>query len=245
MTKPMLRLDWCSHEAAKYAVEHWHYSRRMPKSKLARVGVWEEDKFRGVVIFGMGGTPMMGRAEGLPPFQTCELVRVALAPHQTPTSKIVAIALRFLKRGMAGIRLVVSFADTAQGHVGTIYQASGWFYVGGKEETNGAYRVNGKIVHPRSLHHRYGTGGQSIPWLRQHVDPNAERIKTPIKHKYLYPLDDDMRAKIAPLAKPYPKRPRAESIDADAPAFQVGEDGSLPISALQPNDPMHREASHA
>jgi hypothetical protein len=25
-SKPVLKLDWCSHAAAKYAVEHWHYS---------------------------------------------------------------------------------------------------------------------------------------------------------------------------------------------------------------------------
>lgn len=24
--KPELRLDWCSYQAAKYAVEYWHYS---------------------------------------------------------------------------------------------------------------------------------------------------------------------------------------------------------------------------
>ena len=42
-----LRLDWCSYEAAKYAVEHWHYSKRMPKSKLAKIGVWEDGEFIG------------------------------------------------------------------------------------------------------------------------------------------------------------------------------------------------------
>ena len=26
--KPVLKLDWCSHAAAKYAVEHWHYESR-------------------------------------------------------------------------------------------------------------------------------------------------------------------------------------------------------------------------
>ena len=40
-----LHLDWCSHKAAKYAVEHWHYSKRMPKSKLVKIGVWENNVF--------------------------------------------------------------------------------------------------------------------------------------------------------------------------------------------------------
>ena len=45
MSKPVLKLDWCSHEAATFAVMHWHYSKAMPKSKLAKVGVWEDGKF--------------------------------------------------------------------------------------------------------------------------------------------------------------------------------------------------------
>ena len=46
-----LRLDWCSHQAAKFAVEKWHYSRALQVGKAAHVGVWEDDKFIGVVVF--------------------------------------------------------------------------------------------------------------------------------------------------------------------------------------------------
>ena len=35
VSKVDLRLDWVGHDAAKFAVEHWHYSHAMPKSKLA------------------------------------------------------------------------------------------------------------------------------------------------------------------------------------------------------------------
>lgn len=227
-----LRLDWATHAAAKYACENWHYSRRMPRSKLAKIGVWEEGKFIGIVIFGLGSTPMMGRTEGLPKNQTCELVRVALRnQHKTPTSRIISIALRLLKKTMPGIKLVISFADTAQGHHGGIYQAGGWIFVGGKEEANGAYRINGKIMHPRSLHHKYGKGGQSIPWLRANIDPCAIRIKTPIKYKYLMPLDDLTRVKCEKFRKPYPKR--AGSKVNVAAADQAAEGGAIPTPALQ------------
>jgi len=43
---------------------------------------------------------------------------------------------------------------------------------------------------------------------------DGTRIILPGKHKYLMPLDAEMRAKIAPLAKPYPKRERSIGIDA-------------------------------
>ena len=53
-SKSDLRLDWCSHEAAKYAVEHWHYSQRMPAGKNTYIGAWEGGKFIGALVFGLG-----------------------------------------------------------------------------------------------------------------------------------------------------------------------------------------------
>jgi hypothetical protein len=46
----------------------------------------------------------------------------------------------------------------------------------------------------------------------------------------LYPLDGGMRAQIAALAQPYPKRAKHPS---DAPAVQAGEGGAAPTRTLQ------------
>lgn len=202
--KADLRVDWATAQAAKYACENWHYSRCVPVFKCVRVGVWEAGVFVGVVLFGQGATPEIGSPYGLPQTEICELTRVALTKHKTQVSRIIALALRFLKRQCPGLRLVVSFADSGQGHHGGIYQAGGWIYAGGAETH--AFKVNGVIIHPKSLHSKYGKGGQSIPWLRANVDPNAERIVAGFKHRYLMPLDAEMREQIAHLAKPYPKR---------------------------------------
>ena len=227
-SRPELKIDWCTHEAAKYAVENWHYSKRMPKSKLAKFGVWESGRFVGVVIFGVGATPEIAKPYGLKPTEVCELVRVALTKHQTPVSRIIAITLRTLKHSMPGLRVVVSFADTSQGHHGGIYQAGNWILTGSTEYH--AYEVRGELVHPRVCHLRYGKGGQSIPWLKANVDPNAKRVRNGIKHKYVMPLDDAMRKQIEPLKKPYPKRVR--SVDSDTPADQAGKGGANPTRTL-------------
>lgn len=227
-SRPELKVDWCTHEAAKYAVEHWHYSRRMPVFKLVRIGVWEDRRFIGCVLFGSGATPEIASPFGLDRLAVCELVRIALTKHVWPVTRIVKIAIALLHRVCPGVRLVVSFADSAQGHHGGIYAGGNWVYIGAIPHH--AYRVNGEVVHPKTLHSRYGIGGQSVPWLRQHVDPDAERIKTEVKHKYLYPLDAAMRAQIEPLRKPYPKR--AGSVASDTPANQAGEGGATPTPAL-------------
>ena len=154
--------------------------------------------------FGTGATPEIGKEFGLTGFQMCELVRVALSEHESQTSQIIGCALNMLKKQSPETRMIVSFADTAQGHHGGIYQATNWIYTGAQEYH--AYLVRGEIVHPRTLYSRFGVGGQSVPWLRANVDPEAKRLTTMAKHRYLYPLDRAMRKQIAPLALPYPKR---------------------------------------
>jgi hypothetical protein len=224
-SRPVLRVDWATAKAARYACTKWHYSGRVPVFKCVRVGVWEGGEFVGVVLFGQGATPEIGSPYKLVGTEICELTRVALRSHQWPASRIVAIALRFLRAQCPGVRAVVSFADASRGHHGGIYQAGGWLYFGGAETH--AYRVNGINVHPKTLHSRYGRGGQSIPWLRANVDPNAARVVAGFKHRYLMPLDPAMREKIAPLAKPYPKR--AKEQDAGPPALG----GATPTRTLQ------------
>jgi hypothetical protein len=49
-----LHLDWCSYQAAKYACENWHYAKVIPAGKNVYIGVYEEQKFIGCVIFGYG-----------------------------------------------------------------------------------------------------------------------------------------------------------------------------------------------
>ena len=83
-SNPELKLDWCSYEAAKFAVEHWHYSRLCPKGPTARIGVWEGGEFIGVIVFGMGACGHLGDAHGLGQFEVAELERIALRHHQAP-----------------------------------------------------------------------------------------------------------------------------------------------------------------
>jgi len=213
---PDLKIDFCDVDAARYAVEHFHYSKSLPGSKKIKLGVWEDGVFIGAVIFSHGATPHIGSPYGLPQTEVCELTRVALAKHRTPVSRIVAIALKMLKRGNPGLRLVVSYADTDHGHAGGIYKAGGWVYEGLMNEgARGAFIIKGQRVHPKTVHSKYGHGAQSLKWLRANIDPNAGEHFTGGKHKYLMALDDDMRAKIEERRKPYPAPATADTTAID------------------------------
>jgi hypothetical protein len=117
---------------------------------------------------------------------------------------MIKIAIIKLKQHCPSLRLIVSYADSEHGHSGGIYQGGGWIYEGESRDSN--IIVNGIRKHRRSLGSKYGTN--SLEWIRKNIDPEAQRIKTKAKYKYLMPLDDEMRKQIEPLRKPYPKRPK-------------------------------------
>jgi hypothetical protein len=195
---------------------NWHYSRAMPVGKLARFGVWENGRYAGAVIFGRGATAYLLLPYGLDQTEGAELVRVALRNHVAPVSQIVSRAVRMLRAESPGLRLVVSFADPAQGHAGVIYQAGNWMYLGTTVPAR-YFVVNGVTMHPRSV----GAVGwvQSVGWLRANVDPAATTVTMPGKHRYVLPLDRAMRRQVAGLAQPYP---RGRGVDGDTPADPAG-----------------------
>jgi hypothetical protein len=182
----------------------------MPVSKSAKIGVWEDSEFVGAVIFALGANMNMATPFGLTPTECCELVRVALRSHKTQVSRILAIAVKLLKRQSPGLRLVVSYADKGEGHHGGIYQGAGWLFSGDTKPCVGL-EINGKKLHKRAF------SGRQFGKPRKSVPIGAKKIRTSVKHRYLMPLDPEMRKRIEPLAKPYPKR--AGSIESDAVAI--------------------------
>ena len=203
-SNPILKIDWATHEAAKFACLNWHYAKAIPVGKLVKVGAWENEKYIGCVIFGRGANNNMLKPFGLKADEGCELVRIALNKHETPVSKILSFALKFLKKQSPELRLVVSYADADQNHHGGIYQATNWIYDGLKNAgTMGAFIINGKKTHPKSVHSK-GIK-QNINAVKKHLDPNATIFITKGKHRYLMPLDNEMKKQIEVLAKPYPK----------------------------------------
>lgn len=180
----------CSHDAARYAVEHWHYSAILPTGKLVLFGVWEADEYVGAVVFSRGASPYLGSRFGLDATEHCELTRIALRSHASPVSEIVARALRALRSANPGLRLVVSFADPAQGHHGGVYQAGNWLYTGESNPVT-EYKIGGRWRHTRGAY-----------WHPER--PSAPRRTMPGKHRYLYPLDRRIRRLVQAEALPYP-----------------------------------------
>ncbi len=185
-----LKVAPCSHEAAKYAVENWHYSRILPTGKIVKIGVWENDRFIGCVLFSRGASPHLGTALKLDQTEICELTRVALTKHEAPVSQILSLALKELKKSNPGLQVVISFADPKEGHKGGIYQATNWIYTGQSNPVI-EYFIGGRWRHTRGAYH-------------DPRRPTAQKREAPGKFRYLYPLNKKMQRELAKLSRPYP-----------------------------------------
>lgn len=232
--KPVeLKIDWASHEAAKYACKNWHYSKCMPVPPHIFVGAWESGKFIGVVVFSRGAAPALLSPYGLTQIEGCELTRIALTAHVTPVSRIMMLAIRFLVKRNPGLKLIVSFADPVQGHHGGVYQATNWIYCGTTAGTTEYIDKRGRRWHSRQVS---SSGVRRQFGVNRRVPKTTEcvHVKCPGKHRYLYPLDVSLRSELMKLSKPYPKKVNAPEAEASMRLGSTEErDGSSPISALQ------------
>lgn len=225
-TKTNLKIDWATHEAAKFACENWHYSKCMPVGKTVKIGAWEDNQFIGVVIFSYGANNNAPKSFELTQYEVCELTRVALRQHKTPVSRILSISLKFLKKQSSGIKLIFSYADkTNQNHHGGIYQANGWIYIGERSTSDkGAYYlINGKKIHGRSARAKYGNETK-FPKGWKHCPSET-------KHLYIKILDNSYNLKYKSIK--YPKCASSKAIVASGDQSEEG--GETPTDALQKN----------
>ena len=197
-----LKLDWCNYKMAKYAVQNWHYSKSMPTPPHNLIGVWEYNKFIGVVIFSRGATNNIGKPYNLKQSEVCELTRVALSKHTTPVTRIVSIAIKILKRHNPGIKLIISFADQNQNHKGTIYKAGNWLRAGETAKSFIYIDKNGKRFHPRQV----SPSGYKKQYGNYRTVPKPSQLETlpqlP-KYRFLYILDNSLRVELESKALDY------------------------------------------
>lgn len=199
-----MRLSIATREAVDFACRNFHYSGSTPAVKYAFNVFNDSGKWCGVIIYGTGANNHIASPYGLWQGEVLELVRVALNGKQETTSQCVAASLKELRRIDPIVRMVVSYADIDQNHVGTIYQATNWIYEGVvNRNTRSAFIIHGRKTHPKSCYARGWK--QSLPWLREHVDPDANVFITRGKHKYLFAFDKKIRRRLLTLSKPYPK----------------------------------------
>lgn len=187
----MIEIKRISLNDAERVCRVWHYTKTCATGGRYCIGAWENKIFVGVIVFGHGACSNLGHSENFKSSEVCELVRVALSGKQKTTSQILSKAIKFFKKNNPNIRAIYSFADYNQDHVGTIYQATNWIYLGISKPSPTWIDINGKSLHNRTYDHKKHKGYKKI--MQKH------------KYKYIYATNKKDRKRLLKLHKPYPK----------------------------------------
>ncbi len=198
-----MKLIKASGKAIRFACINFHYSKKVPQIRLGYSVFNEAGEWCGVVLFSNGANPHIANEFGLVQGEVIELVRMALNGKQSFTSQVLAMALKQLKIDAPAVKVVVSYADRNENHIGTIYQATNWLYIGEYAAERGIM-LNGQLKHRRSINKRYGKSG--IEWVKNNLDPNARVIVGKTKIKYVFPISKKMTKRLKEMSKPYPKK---------------------------------------
>lgn len=139
------------------------------------------------------------------------LVRGACVHWAPPgsNSKLVSWTCRLLARD-TDAELVIAYADTDAGELGTIYQACGWTYVGRDSATEQWIAPSGRVFDGKLPWNLYNQrGGSRKQWVAALKKAGWRTQKSNRKHRYVRALNTankDLVARVEAKRQPYPKR---------------------------------------
>jgi hypothetical protein len=191
-----MKLEIASKKAIQFACLNFHYSKVCPAQSLGYSVFNNKNEWCGVILFGGGAGAYMGRPFGLFYGQYLELTRMALNGKQESTSKAMSIAIKLIKKSNPTVKLLISYADKGQEHIGTIYQATNWYFVEDIESSGEEVFYKG-----RWSHNRTPSSKLSVIEYRK-----LEKRKKAGKYKYIYPLHNSILPLCNRLKKDYPKK---------------------------------------
>jgi len=213
-----MRLEIASRKAIEYACLNFHYAKRIPAQPMTAFNVFNDKKeWCGVIIFNLG-LGNINKPFNLKNGEVCELARVALNGKQSFTSQAVSISIKLFKKMNPLCKLLVSYADSDQNHNGVIYQAMNWYFIS-SHRTSDKYidPKTGQDIHSRA-HSSKGFNKQFGTIKKVKKTSDLIRIRTGVKHKYVYPLCNEARELCEKLKKEYPKS--VQNIDNDVAPIQ-------------------------
>lgn len=194
-----------------FEVEPWllqkHYAKRMCPISYA-FGLYEAGELIGVVTYGMPASSALriGLCGEKWIDNVIELNRLCCVSKPNSASFLVGRSLRMLPKPL----IVVSYADTEQGHVGYVYQATNFIYTG-----LSAKRTDWKLKGQEHLHGvtvaDMSRGQENrAQWMRDKFGDDFYLKDRSRKHRYIFFLGSkkqkqSMLETLKYEIKPYPK----------------------------------------
>lgn len=193
-------------EAAPWLL-HRHYARRMCPISYA-FGAYRGTELIGVVTYGTpSSAPLRDGIAGKEfSAHVLELNRLCCYTIKNLASMLVGRSLQMLPKPS----IVVSYADTDQGHIGYIYQAANFIYTGLSAKRTD-WKIKGKEhLHGATIADESRGRTNRVQWMKEKYGDNFYLDERPRKHRYVFLCGDKRQKKVMRDAlryhqEPYPK----------------------------------------
>lgn len=238
---------------AKQMIVKYHYSHAWPASTQAALGVFyktgkghkfldeEDEKMIGCIVYG---NPVGRRAaasiiesDEIDPHESVyELTRLFIHDGygKNIESYVIGQSFKWLKENIPQIKMLISYADPAQGHVGGIYKATNWGYQSaGDMKLMFNYPISltkdpYDWIHSRTVFSRYGVTpyptDDAIAKMKKAVGQTFWMKRECVKHRYIqFLVDKREKRKLIKLLK-HPFRDYPTSADDDSEIIEVQVD---------------------
>ena len=161
-----------------------HYAKRWPSISYA-FGLFDGDELIGVVTYGTPPSAPLRRGIAGDAYigDVLELNRLCLRHNRkNEASMLVGRSLKMLPKN----KIVVSFADTEQGHVGSVYQAANFIYCGLSAKRTD-WKVKGlEHLHGQTIADEFRGVKNRAEAMRQKYGDDFYLAPRPRKHRYVY-----------------------------------------------------------
>jgi hypothetical protein len=180
-----------------------HYAKRIPQIMHA-FGLYVDGVLKGVVTYGIPASPAlcMGICGKEYSDKVLELNRLCLMENnKNESSFLVSHSIQLLPKPT----IVVSYADTSQGHVGYVYQATNFLYTG-----LSANRVDWTIKGMEHKHSKTISDGMTLESIKEKYGDDFYYTERSRKHRYIFfhgsKTDKKIMRKLLKYnVEPYPK----------------------------------------
>ena len=189
-----------------------HYAKRWPSISYS-FGLFNESALSGVVTFGCPASAPLRKGIAGEEYSgdVLELNRLCLRDNKkNEASFLVSQALKLLPKG----RIIVSFADTEQNHIGVVYQACNFIYCGLSAKRTD-WKVKGKEhLHGQTIADEFRGTENRAQAMRDKYGDDFYLKPRPRKHRYLFIIGSKKYKKKIQRAikykiEPYPKQAAA------------------------------------
>lgn len=213
---PVLDVSRCearliNYETAARMVETYHYAHRVPPMTHT-IGMFCDNELVGVCAYSK---PMANICAAICGEEytdnVLELCRLFIfdSVGRNSESWLISQSWRFLSLES---KILLSYSDTSQSHLGTIYQATNWLYTGTSNESSGREYLmpDGRVATRRGRvfwrSQRDPTDILSWNEIRE-LYPGVQKLSSSLKHRYVYFLGNKRQRRTLRQALKWPVLP--------------------------------------